>query len=315
MGAAAVASAALLAGCGAAATPLHASPRALLVAAYQHVAATSFQADVSVQLHADLSHLTPGGGLTAAQISQFQAEINLAQLSATLEYQGPKQLEMSFTLTPVLKGTWHVLVLGGSEYIEGPDGQWHLLPSAGAAGASGVSGLGSSAGGLKQELRAWAKSLRQRATVTNLGSTSVDGQSVTHLRDTLSGNVIGSALDNLWGTLASHLGSQGSKLQQALPVLQQLFQFGQETDDEYLSQSSGRLVRADSTIPVAINLTPLAALLPAGTSMPSGSASFTFSISADMSNYGKNFDLVKPASVAPGLPSGLGQLGSGTGPT
>ncbi|HEY6537747.1 MAG TPA: hypothetical protein VI138_01750 [Candidatus Dormibacteraeota bacterium] len=295
----------VLVGCGGNAAS-HRTAGAILQAANQEALSGSFQMAFSGQLHVNLSGLT-APGVSAGELDLIQAEINAARLTGTGQVDTKKKdFEISFTLTPLLTQSFHVLYLAGTEYVSENGTTWYLekatTPSASAAGSLGK---------FKAAFKSWGQDLRHQATVTNLGQTTIDGQSADHLQTTVSGADLNQAFATFLGQVVGDLGSQASSVSGELPALEALFQFGQATSNSYVLDGSGELARTSVASAMTLNLGELAKLVPSQSGLPTGSVPLTFSFSSDFSDYGKSFDLVKPSHIAPGplpTPDGLGAL-------
>lgn len=294
-----------LVGCASSGISMRGSAGTILQAANTQALSSSFQVAFTGQLQLDLSHVTPPTGVSAGELALVQAEVDSARLSAVMEVQSPTEFEMSFTLTPLLTQTWRVLDLNGSEYITENGTQWHsvVTPQATKAGVSA-----GSLGNLKTEVKSWGKELRNSATVTKLGTTTIAGNQVEHIQTSIAGSSLNSSMAGILGDAVGALGSEGAALNSALPAIEGLLQFTQVTTDSYVLTSTGQLDRTDITVGLNLNLAELATLAPGETGLPTGTASMTLSFSGNFSDYGKSFGLQKPSDIVAGplpTPSGL----------
>ncbi|MGH7691452.1 MAG: hypothetical protein ACREOA_01925 [Candidatus Dormibacteria bacterium] len=286
-----------LAGCGGTSgSVVHGPAHAILTAADQKALASSFEATFTGQLQVNLSGVKPSAGTSSDELALLQTEINAARLNGVIQFQSKHAVEVSVSLSPLLAQTLRVLDLDGNEYVF-EDGKWYASSQTGSAGASAPA-----AGGLKAEIKSLESQLTKQAVVTNLGETQLAGQSVDHLRSTLSGSAANAAFAQMLSGMASQVGASATPYLAKLPAIESMLQFGQSSSDSYVLNSTGQLARTTVTWPMTINLAELATLLPTTTGLPSGSASLTFSFAANFSDYGKDFNLQKPSQLTPGVP-------------
>jgi hypothetical protein len=282
---------------------------AVLEAANTKALSGSFQVAFSARLHVDLSQVTGLTGVTPGELSLAQDEINGARLRGTAEVQSQQQMEMTFTISPVMAQAWHLILVDGSEYISEDGSTWYKLRS----GESGfAAGVGSTAGGelrhLKQELKSWGQDLHRSASVTNLGKTEIGGEQVRHLETTVPGPAMNHLLSQILSQVATDLGSSAPSLSGDLPALEQLLDFTRVRADSYVLTATGQLARASIDVDLTLDLSPLSPLAPGATGLPSGSASLVFTTTENFGKYGQSFNIQKPSHVASGplpTPSGL----------
>ncbi|MGH7642749.1 MAG: hypothetical protein ACRENX_07005 [Candidatus Dormibacteria bacterium] len=305
IGLAALATVALV-GCGSAGASLHGPAGTILQAANTRALSSSFQVSFTGQLQVDLSGVTLPGGVSAAGLALLQSEIDSARLTGVAQVQSPTEAEVSFTLSPLLTQTWHVLTLNGDEYISENGKQWYSeADTASSSAAAAAGGLGN----LKSELKSWGLELKNSATVTKLGTTTIGGNQVEHLQTTIAGASLNQSMAGILAEVVTGLGTQGAALKADLPAIQQLLQFTQVKSDSYILTSTGQLAKTVATAGLNLNLSALATLDPGQSGLPAGSASLTMTDSGTFSDYGKNFNLQKPSDILPGnppAPSGLG---------
>ncbi|MGC1184459.1 MAG: hypothetical protein WBA31_04805 [Candidatus Dormiibacterota bacterium] len=280
---------------------------AVLQAANQRALDGSFQVNFSGHLQVDLSAVTPPAGVTAGEMGLIQAAINSAELTGVALVQSPKDVSLTFNLSPLISQSWHVLDLNGSEYISENGSQWHRVtaPSGSSKTNSGDPGQ------LKADFKSWGLELQKDATVIKLANTSIAGQPVEHLQTTLSGSDLNQGIRGILGQAVGSLGSEGASVQSELPAIEGLLQFSQVKADSYVLTSNGDLDRTVVTSGLTLNLSQLSTLDPGQSGLPSGTAPMTTSMTADFGNYGKNFDLRKPSDIVAGplpTPTGLGAL-------
>jgi hypothetical protein len=305
---AAVAALALV-GCGSQAASTHRSAGAILDSANRQALGTSFQMSFTSQVQVDLSGVTGLSGVSAGELGLAQAEINSAQLQGVVDFQSQKQFELSFTLSPFLDQSWHLIDLAGTKYLSENGTQWHTV-----SGDSGVaSGVGGAASGgisnLKAELQTWGQELRSSATVTNLGDGQLDGAEVDHVQTSVSGPGLNHALAQVLTGLATQLGTADPALSGDVPAIEQLLQLTSAKVDSYVLTSSGQLARTDISVGMTLELSALSDLAPDKSDLPSGSISMTFNATGNFSDYGKDFGIQKPSGIVAGplpTPSGLG---------
>ena len=297
-----------LAGCGQAATA-HRSARAILDAANQQALGTSFEMSFTSNIHVDLSGVSGLSGVSAGELGLIQAEINSAELQGVVDFQSQKLFELSFSLSPILDQTWHLVDLDGTRYISENGTQWHTVE-----GASGLaSGVGGAASGglsnLRAELQTWGQELHSSATVTNLGNRELNGAEVDHVQTSVTGPALNHALAQGLSGLATQLGTAEPSLSGDVPAIEQLLQLNSAKVDSYVGTSSGRLARTNISVGMTLDLAALSALAPAKSNLPSGSISMTINATGNFSDYGKDFGIHKPSDIVAGplpTPSGLG---------
>lgn len=282
----------------------------ILQAANSAALGSSFQVAFTANLQVDLSGVTASAGMSSAELGLLQDEIDSAQLTGVAQIQSSQALEMSFSLSPLITQTWHLLYLSGKEYLSDDGTQWHAVSGAGSLGGAtsaaspGVSGLGD----LKSEIKSLGLALNSSATVTKLGTTTIGGAQVEHLETTVAGPNLNHALASLLGDVVGDLGTQGAALNSELPAIEALLQFTQVRTDSYVLVSTGQLARTDETVGLNLNLGELATLVPGETDLPTGTAALTLNLTGNFSDYGKDFGLQKPSDIVAGplpTPSGL----------
>ena len=292
-----------LVGCGSTAAAAGRPAAAALEAANTKALSGSFEVAFSAQLHVDLSQVAGLTGVTPGELTQAQSEINAARLTGTAEVQSQQQMEMTFSLTPVMAQPWHLILVDGSEYISEGGSTWYKLSGGRSGLAAGVGGTaGAELSHLKQELKSWGQELKSSARVTDLGRTEIGGRQVKHLETTLSG------LSQILAQVATELGSSDPSLAGALPALEQMLDFTQVRGESYVLTSTGQLARASVEVSLTLDLGGLSSLAPGATGLPSGSASLGFTTTENFGKYGQSFNIQKPSHVASGplpTPSGL----------
>jgi len=305
MGLAALATLALV-GCSSNGVSMNRPAGAILQAANQQALGSSFQMTFTSQLQVHLHGVT-ATGVASGELSLVQAEIDSARLRGVIQLQSPTQFEMSFTLTPLLTQTWHVLDLSGKEYISENGTQWHTVSNLKSSAASSSGGLSN----LKAEVKSWGQALRSEATVTNLGKTTISSNQVEHLQTTLTGSDLNHSLAGILGQVAGQLGTAGSSLSADLPAVEKLLQFTSVKEDSYVRTSTGQLARVHLTVGLSLDLSELSSLAPGQLGLPAGSASMTFTSTGNFSDYSKDFGLQKPSNIVPGpLPTPNGLAGA-----
>ena len=298
-----------LVGCGSTAAAAGRPAAAALEAANTKALSGSFEVAFSAQLHVDLSQVAGLTGVTPGELSQAQSEINAARLTGTAEVQSQQQMEMTFSLTPVMAQPWHLILVDGSEYISEGGSTWYKLSGGRSGLAAGVGGTaGAELRHLKQELKSWGQELKSSARVTDLGRTEIGGRQVKHLETTLSGPSMNHFLSQILAQVATELGSSDPSLAGALPALEQMLDFTQVRGESYVLTSTGQLARASVEVSLTLDLGGLSSLAPGATGLPSGSASLGFAATGNFSNYGQSFNIQAPSHVTAGplpTPSGL----------
>lgn len=292
-----------LVGCGGSAVSMNRPAGAVLQAANQQALAGSFQVSFTGQLQVDLSGVTPPAGVSAAELQLLQSAINSTELTGVAQIESQNALSLSFSLSPIVTQTWHVLYLDGTEYISDNGTQWHR-ETASQADQAATGGLSK----FKSDFKTWGEDLRNQATVTKLGTTTIGGQQVEHIQTTISGANLNQALTTILGQVAGTLGAQGSSLSADLPALEGLLHFTQVKADSYVLTSNGYPARTDLSAGITLNLSELSSLLPGVADLPTGSAPMTFTLNSNFSDYGKDFNLTKPTDIVTGplpTPSGL----------
>jgi len=302
---AALASALTLVGCASNALSTDRPAGAVLQAANQRALDGSFQVDFTGHLQVDLSAVTPPAGVTAGEMSLLRAAINSAELTGVALVQSPKEVSLTLNLSPLITQSWHVLDLNGSEYVSENGTQWHRVTA--PSGSSEPNG--GDLGQLNADFKSWGLELQKDATVSKLGTTTIAGQQVEQLQTTVSGSDLNQAISGILGQAVGALGSEAASVQPELPAIEGLLQFSQVKADSYVLTSNGDLDRTVVTAVLNVDLSELSTLDPGQSSLPSGTAPVIASMTADFSNYGKNFDLRKPGDIVAGplpTPSGLG---------
>jgi hypothetical protein len=298
-----------LVGCGSQAATAHRSAGAILDSANQQALGTSFEMSFTSTVQVDLSGVTGLSGLNAGELGLAQAEINSAELQGVVEYQSPKLFELSFSLSPLLDQTWHLIDLDGTRYLSENGTQWHSVSGdsglAGGVGAAASGGLSN----LKAELQTWGQELRSSATVTNLGDSELNGAEVDHVQTSVTGPALNHALAEVVGGVAADLATSEPSLSGDVPAIDQLLQFTSAKVDSYVLTASGQLDRTDVTVGMTLDLSELSTLAPGESDLPTGSMSLTVSSTGNFSDYGKDFGIEKPGDIVAGplpTPSGLG---------
>ncbi|MFZ0169558.1 MAG: hypothetical protein WAL64_09095 [Candidatus Dormiibacterota bacterium] len=298
-----------VAGCGSPAATAHRSARAILDAANQRALGTSFELSFSSKVQVDLTGVSGLSGVTPGELGLIQAKINSAQLQGVVDFQSQKLFELSFSVSPLLDQTWHLIDLNGTRYISENGTQWHTV-----TGNSGLAGgVGSVASGglsnLKAELQTWGQELHSSATVTNLGNSQLNGAEVDHVQTSVSGPALNHALAQVLSGLATQLGTAEPSLSGEVPAIEKLLQFNSAKVDSYVGTPSGQLARTEISVGMTLDLGSLSALAPGQSDLPSGSMSMTIDATGNLSKYGKNFGIQKPSDIVAGplpAPSGLG---------
>lgn len=298
-----------LVGCGSQAASAHRSARAILDAANQQALSTSFEMSFTSNVQVDLSGVSGLSGVTAGELGLAQAEINSAELQGVVDFQSQKLFELSFSLSPILDQTWHLIDLDGTRYISENGTQWHIVTGdsglAGGVGGAASGGLGN----LKAEVQTWGQELHSSATVTKLGDSELNGVEVDHVQTSAAGPALNHALAQVLSGLATQLGTAEPSLNGDVPALEQLLQFNSAKVDSYVGTASGQLARMDISVGMTLELSALSALAPDKSDLPSGSISMTFNSTGNFSDYGKDFGIQKPSDIVAGplpTPSGLG---------
>ena|GEM_PF-2963551 len=298
-------------GCGSQAATAHKSARAILDSANQQALGTSFAMSFTSTVQIDLSKVSGPSGVSAGELSLAQAEINSAELEGVVDFQSQKLFELSFTLSPILDQTWHLIDLNGTRYLSENGTQWHTLK--GDSGLAG--GVGGAASGglsnLKAELQTWGQELHSSATVSNLGDSQLNGAEVDHVQTSVTGPALNHALAQVLAGMATDLATAQPSLSQDVPAIEELLQFTSARVDSYVLTASGQLDRTDVSVGVDLDLSGLPALAPGTSDLPSGSISMTLNSTGNFSDYGKNFSISKPSDIVAGplpTPSGLGGL-------
>jgi hypothetical protein len=219
--------------------------------------------------------------------------------------------ELSFTLSPILDQTWHLIDVAGTRYLSENGTQWHILKdSSGLAGGVG----GAASGGisnLKSELQTWGQELHSSATVNNLGDGELNGVEVDHVQTSITGPGLDHSLAQVLAGLATQLGTAQPGLSQDVPAIEELLQFTSARVDSYVLTASGQLDRTDVSVGMDLDLSALPALAPGTSGLPTGSISMTVNSTGNFSDYGKDFGISKPSDIVAGplpTPSGLGSL-------
>lgn len=293
-----------LAGCASVTTAIGRPEGTILRAANTKALNSSFRVAFTGQIGVNLSGVTPPPGVTAGELSLIEAEINLARLTGVAQVESPTAAEVSFRLSPLSSQTWRVIYLNRSEYVSENGRQWYRdsTPASDAVG-----GLGT----LKSQLESWGLELKKSAAVTKLGTSTIGGSQVEHLRTTIAGANLNQSMAGVLGDLVVDLGGQGAQLKADLPAIEALLQFTQVQLDSYVVTSTGQLARTNLNLGLNLNLDKLATLAPGRTDLPSGTASLTVLDSGAFSDYGADFNLHKPTNIEPGpapTPSGLSGL-------
>jgi len=298
-----------VAGCGSPTATAHRSARAILDAANRQALGTSFEMSFTSKMQVDLTGVSGLSGVTPGELGLIQAEISSAQLQGVVDYQSQKLFELSFSLSPLLDQTWHLIDLNGTRYISENGTQWHTV--AGNSGlAGGVGGVASGGlSNLKTELQTWGQELHSSATVTNLGNSELNGAEVDHVQTSVAGPALNHALAQVLSGLATQLGTTQPSLSGDVPAIEKLLQFNSAKVDSYVGTASGHLARTDISVGMTLDLGSLSALAPGQSDLPSGSMSMTIEATSNFSDYGKNFGIQKPSDIVAGplpIPSGLG---------
>lgn len=298
-----------VAGCGSPAATAHRSARAILDAANQQALGTSFEMSFTSKMQVDLTGVSGLSGVTPGELGLIQAEINSAQLQGVVDFQSQKLFELSFSVSPLLDQTWHLIDLNGTRYISENGTQWHTVTgnSGLAAGVGGVASGGLS--NLKAELQTWGQELHSSATVTNLGNSQLNGAEVDHVQTSVSGPALNHALAQVLSGLATQLGTAEPSLSGEVPAIEKLLQFNSAKVDSYVGTASGQLERTEISVGMTLDLGSLSALAPGQSDLPSGSMSMIIDATGNFSEYGKNFGIQKPSDIVAGplpTPSGLG---------
>lgn len=298
-----------VAGCGSPAATAHRSARAILDAANQQALGTSFEMSFTSKMQVDLTGVSGLSGVTPGELGLIQAEINSAQLQGVVDFQSQKLFELSFSVSPLLDQTWHLIDLNGTRYISKNGTQWHTVTgnSGLAAGVGGVASGGLS--NLKAELQTWGQELHSSATVTNLGNSQLNGAEVDHVQTSVSGPALNHALAQVLSGLATQLGTAEPSLSGEVPAIEKLLQFNSAKVDSYVGTASGQLERTEISVGMTLDLGSLSALAPGQSDLPSGSMSMIIDATGNFSEYGKNFGIQKPSDIVAGplpTPSGLG---------
>ncbi len=300
-----LAAAGLLAGCGGSGISTSRPAGAILQAANSTVLGGSFEMTFSAHLQADLSHVTGLSGVNATELAVIQDEINAATLQGTVEYQGPQDLEATFSLPPLLTSPWHVIDLNGVEYVSEDGSHWY---QAAKSSSSQVLG-GQTLSGLRAEFKTWGQQLKGSSQVVNLGVSTVGGVRIDHLQSTVPAAALNTFMSQALSGVLSKLPSSTPKLGGDLTAIEQLIRFTGARGDSYVRTDNGRLARATSTVGMDLELGALSLLAPKQSGLPSGYASLTFDFAGNLSDYGQTFNIQKPSQVLPGsppTPSGLG---------
>jgi hypothetical protein len=300
-----------LVGCGTQGVTAHRSARAILDSANKQALGTSFAMSFTSTVQVDLSRVSGLSGLSAGELSLAQAEINSSELEGVVDFQSQKLFELSFTLSPILDQTWHLIDVAGTRYLSENGTQWHILKdSSGLAGGVG----GAASGGisnLKSELQTWGQELHSSATVNNLGDGELNGVEVDHVQTSITGPGLDHSLAQVLAGLATQLGTAQPGLSQDVPAIEELLQFTSARVDSYVLTASGQLDRTDVSVGMDLDLSALPALAPGTSGLPTGSISMTVNSTGNFSDYGKDFGISKPSDIVAGplpTPSGLGSL-------
>jgi hypothetical protein len=300
-----------LVGCGSQAATAHRSARAILDSANQQALGTSFAMSFTSTVQVDLSNVSGLSGVSSGELSLAQAEINSSVLEGMVDFQSQKLFELSFTLSPLLDQTWHLIDLDGTRYLSENGTQWHTLK--GDSGLAG--GVGGAASGglsnLKAELQTWGQELHSSSTVSNLGDSQLNGAEVDHVQTSVTGPALNHALSQVLGGLVTDLGTAQPALSQDVPAIEELLQFTSTRVDSYVLTATGQLDRTDVSVGMDLDLSALPTLVPDTADLPTGSISMTFNSTGNFSDYGKDFGISKPSDIVAGplpTPSGLGGL-------
>ncbi len=292
----------LLAGCGAPASPVSGhSAAAVLASANSKALGTSYQAEVSFQLHVDLSKITGLSASDSQELPLIQDELNAAQFTAVVDEQSPTVAEVSFRVTPFMSRDWYLIEDAGKAYFSEDGKTWY-------AGSSSSSTTSPGFGSLRKEVQSWGQDLRNAAQVKNLGQTKVDGQAVEEIETLIPASAVHQLYAQVLSQLATQLSSTNSQVATALPALEQLIQFGPSRGTSYVSTSTGKLVEDTGSTSLTLELSQLAVLDPGAAGLPGGTVPIGFSFSADFSDYGQDFGIKAPSQVSSGtppLPDGL----------
>ncbi len=279
----------LLAGCGPAPASHHAHTSSLLLRASNSALATSVAVSFSGSVSVNDSSAT---GLTQAELQALR-QLGQTTLTGSARVENRQNAEATYTASPLLPYQVSAVVANGQTYLRVGSGSWYGPLSSKMASPS----LAPGAGSFVTTFKKWLSGLSSSTKVQNLGTTTLNGQTVDHLQ----AQVAGTSLHNLLGGL---VGSSGGGSQ--LGGLSSLLQFGTETVDAYVDPSTDRPVQVNETGSLTVQLGPLGLLDPSQFSgTAGGQVALTMNLKVGLSDYGADYNIQAPGSPLPGLPPSL----------
>lgn len=292
-GAAAVAGVLILAGCGSSQSSPAVAAK-LLSNANTTALATSFKAQFQGTLHLTTTGVTGLPTASAAQLQQVQSELNSATVRGTIEYQGPKTFEVTYSFPPVLSQPLEVIDVAGAEYASIDGTHWHAVSTSSVGGGQ----LPSQFANLPSQLKTLGLNAKGATTITNLGSTTLNGVAVDHVRAVVSATGLDRIFSGALSTLGS--GSGSSSLGAEATILAQLIHFDSAQADTYISTSTNLPEQESASGGMSFNLAALSLLSGGQDAHIAGTVAFGFGFTVSYGDYGAHFSIAKPGDVVAG---------------
>jgi len=257
------------------------SPKDIIKVSAQQAQQNSLRFDLTAKIGIDTSHL----GAAAGNLPGLLA--GGIQLNGHGEQESAQRERLSMSLAPLLAQPIVAVLYDGTAYVA-LDGT-HFTSVGSLKQLTG--GFGTTPGDLKDYLGSLG-------SVSDLGTTQLDGMTVEHLRAGIDKSYLDKALS----------GAQGQQLRQFID-----FQGG--TVDAYVVPQTGRLDRVNAHIALTFNLSALFGAIGGQAAPPQGgNLGVTVDYSVHLFDYGASITITRPTvdPNAPKVPGG-GLFGGLTG--
>ena len=273
--------------CGGGSSPSSAianlSPQDIIKASAQQAQQNSLRFDLSAKFGIDTSHLVNANSNLLGPLAGG------IQLTGHGDQESAQRERVTMLLAPLLTQQIVAVLYDGTSYVS--------LDGSRFAQYGSLRQLTGGFGTTPSDLKDYLGSL---ASVSDMGTTQIDGMTVEHLRAGIDKSYIDRAL----------AGSQAQQLRRFID-----FQGG--TVDAYVVPQTGRLDRVNAHLGLSFNLSALFGAIGGQappTQLPSGSLGVAVDYSVHLFDYGAKITVTKPTvdPNAPKVPSG-GLFGSLTG--
>ena len=179
------------------------------------------------------------------------------------------------------------IVLGNKIYIQNTKGQWYVLDKSKLVGTPGTSTSGNDASTVTTLL-----DLSQKATLTDHGIVTLNGQKLRHLTITFGKD----ALPQLLGAS----GQTSTQTQQSTQQLLKSVQAFQAHVDFWVDESTSYVHRMDEKITLKLNSSTLgAAGTPTTTGTPGSNSTTTTDTQIDLSKFNQPMSITAPNNAIP----------------